>query len=369
MKFEKVIGQEDIKSQLIKSYHDNRISHAYLFYGIPGTGKLALAIAFAQFLSCENKKENDSCGDCPSCKKYEKLIHPDLHFVFPVISKTTSDTYIQQWRKIVLDELYFSYNEWMQTIESENKQGGIHVEEASEIIRKLNLKTYESEYKIMIIWLPEKMNSQTANKLLKILEEPPQNTVFILVSDNREEVLQTILSRTQPLKILGIADSDIKKAIIEKYGITEQAADDIVKISNGSFLEAKDQVITSDETEYNFSRFVSLMRLAYSRKIAEALKWAEDISKAGRERQKSFLYNCLIYTRENLVYNFKYKSILYMTREEEAFATNFAKFINTDNASAMTKIFNDAYYHIERNANSKIIFTDLAFEVMKVIKK
>lgn len=369
MKFEKVIGQKSIKSQLIQSYHDNRVSHAYLFYGIPGVGKLALAIAFAQFLSCENKNENDSCGECPSCKKYEKLIHPDLHFVFPVISKTISDNYIQQWRETILSDPYFSYNEWMQKIESDNKQGGIHVEEASEIIRKLNLKTFESEYKVMIIWLPEKMNVQTANKLLKILEEPPTNTVFILVTDDRQDMLGTILSRTQPIKILGIDDDSMKRNLINEFEIDENTAEDIVKISNGSLIEAKDQINTSAENEYNFSQFVALMRLTYSRKIGDALKWADEISRIGRERQKNFIYTCLILIRENFVYNFNLKDINYMTKDETSFATNFSKFLNLENVTVISKILDDAYYHIERNVNSKILFTDLAFEIMKVIKK
>ncbi len=373
MKFEKVTGQIEIKEKLRQSYYNNRLSHSYLFYGIPGTGKLALALAFAQFLSCENKTETDSCGECPSCKKYEKLIHPDLHFVFPVVStsgkKSISDTYIAQWREMVLEDSYFSYNEWMQKLESENKQGSIYSDESAEIIKKLNLKTFESDFKIMIIWLPEKMNNSCANKLLKILEEPPQFTVFILVSDKREEVLPTILSRTQPVKILGIEDEILKQALIDKYEIGEQRAIDIVTISNGSFLEAKEQISASEENKFNLSQFITLMRLAYGRKIDEAIKWADQMSKTGREKQKSFLHYCSVLIRENFVFNYKQNKITYMTKEEEDFASNFAKFVNAANVDDLADIFNQAHFHIERNGNSKIVFTDSAFQIMKVIRK
>jgi DNA polymerase-3 subunit delta' len=372
MKFEKIIGQNEIKEKLRQSYFSNRLSHSYLFYGISGTGKLSLAIAFAQFLSCENKSETDSCGVCPSCKKYEKLIHPDLHFVFPVISasgkKAISDSYISQWREIVLADPYFSFREWMIKLGSENKQGGIFSDESAEILRKLNLKTFESDFKIMIIWLPEKMNISCANKLLKILEEPPQNTVFMLISDNREDILATIRSRTQPVKILGIDDKSLKQALVEKHNISDQIATDIVKISNGSLLEAEEQISISEETKYNLAQFIKLMRLCYARKIDEALKWAEEISKSGREMQKSFLHYCSVLTRENFVYNYSMSKLNYMTREEEDFAINFSKFVNEKNVGILSEIFNLAHFHIERNGNAKIIFTDTAFNIMKIIR-
>lgn len=373
MKFENITGQIAIKEMLVHTYQSNRISHSYLFYGIPGTGKLGLAIAFAQYISCANKKESDSCGECPSCKKYEKLIHPDLHFVFPVIpdsnKKKLSDSFIKEWREMVLEDHYFSYNEWMAKLESENKQGSIYADESSEILRKLNLKSFESEYKVMIIWLPEKMNISCANKLLKILEEPPQNTVFILVSDAREDVLPTILSRTQPIKILGIEDEILHSHLCEKYGLRNEDASDIVHISNGSMLEAKEQISASDENKFNLEQFIKLMRLCYARKISDALKWADEMAKIGREKQKSFLKYCNILIRENFIYNYNNKQLNYLTKEEQAFAANFARFVNTANVSEITGVFDDAHYHIERNGYARIIFTDLVFLVMKAIKR
>lgn len=373
MKFAEVIGQEEVKDNLIKSFYDNRVSHSYLFYGISGTGKLGLALAFAQFLSCENKTESDSCGECPSCRKYSKLIHPDLHFVFPVVSvsgkKNISDGFIVQWRERVLKSSYFSYQDWLFSLESENKQGSIYSDESSEILRKLNLKTFESEYKVMIIWLPEKMNTSCANKLLKILEEPPTSTVFILVSDNREDVLPTILSRTQPVKILGIEDNELKQALKDVFDIDDKRADDVVTISNGSFLEAKNQIVTNDENEYNLSKFVSLMRFCYSRSIQEAISLSDELAKLSREKQKSFVDYCLVLLRENFIYNTKVAKLSYMTREENDFTQKFSKFVNSNNIDDLVEVFNEAYYHIERNVNSKLIFTDSAFRIMKVIRR
>ena len=363
MKFANVIGQEDIKTLLIQNFQENRVSHSYLFYGVSGIGKLSLALAFAQFLSCTNKQENDSCGECLSCKKYEKLIHPDLHFVFPALSKTVSDNYIKEWNEFVLANPYFDFNDWMLQLDTENKQGAIYSEEASEIVKKLNLKTFESDYKMMIIWLPEKMNDSCANKLLKILEEPPPDTVFILVSDNREEVLPTILSRCQPVKVSQLPDEILKSHLISNCSISEEIAEDIVKISCGSLSQALKYI--NSAAEDNFLQFTTLMRFAYSRKIQETLQWAEKISKTGREKQKKFIYYCLNLIRENYIYNYKMDKINYMTKEETDFAKNFAKFITPNNVAQIMNIFNDAYIHTERNASAKILFTDVAFKLMK----
>ncbi len=373
MRFKDVIGQDEIKSKLVQAYKENRVSHSYLFYGIPGIGKMALAIAFAQYLSCENKEENDSCGVCPSCLKYQKLVHPDLHFVFPYITqgsqnKATSDTYLDLWRPMVNKSPYFSYRDWSNNLQSENKQCMIYAAESESIIKKISLKTYESDYKVMIIWLPEKMNTECANKILKILEEPPHNTVFLLVSNNREDILPTIQSRTQPIKVLGIADEPLKQALVEKYGISDEEANDVVKISNGSFLEARQQLEHDEENEFNFENFISLMRLCYSRNIEDTLDFAKNISKLSRERQKSFINYCLIMVRENFAFNVN-RNTAYLTREEENFSGKFARFINERNANDFMTILNTAYYQIERNGNSEIIFADTAFNIMRIIRK
>jgi DNA polymerase-3 subunit delta' len=373
MKFDKVIGQNEVKEKLIRAFYDNRISHSYLFYGNPGVGKLVMAIAFAQFISCENKQNNDSCGECPSCKKYEKLIHPDLHFVFPVISQTgkksISSTYMPQWRERVIQDPYFSYNDWLFSLESENKQGSIFSDESAEIIKTLNLKTFESDYKFMIIWLPERMNISCSNKLLKILEEPPQNTIFILVSNNREDVLPTILSRTQPVKILGIETEELKQAIIDKYELDDAKANDIVNISNGSLFEARKQITTNEENKFNFTKFSEIMRVCYARKINDAISLAETLAKISREKQKGFLNYSLILLRENFIYNTKLENVVYMTSKELEFSKNFARFVNNKNINDLVNVFEEAHFHIERNANAKIVFIDSAFKIMKAIRK
>jgi len=374
MRFKDVIGQDEIKSMLVQAFKDNRVSHSYLFYGAPGVGKMALAIAFAQYLSCENKQDNDSCGHCPSCLKYEKLIHPDLHFVFPYVTssnsqnKAVSDTYVDLWRPMVNKSPYFSYRDWTNNLQSENKQCMIYAAESAEIIKKVSLKTYESDYKVMIIWLPEKMNPECANKILKVLEEPPHNTVFILVSNSREDILPTIQSRTQPIKVLGIADEPLKQALVDKFGISESESADIVKISNGSFLEARQQIEQDEENAFNFENFKALMRICYKYDVVSALDFAKSVSKLSRERQKSFINYCLIMVRENFVHNFN-ADMAYLTKEEEDFSKNFAKTINQRNVNYFTTILNDAYYHIERNGNSEIIFADMAFSIMKIIRK
>ena len=373
MRFKDVIGQDEIKSRLVQAYKDNRVSHSYLFYGAPGVGKMALAIAFAQYLSCENKEDGDSCGHCPSCLKYEKLVHPDLHFVFPYITssnsqnKAVSDTYIDLWRPMVNNSPYFSYRDWTNNLQSENKQCQIYAAESAEIIKKVSLKTYESDYKVMIIWLPEKMNTECANKILKVLEEPPHNTVFLLVSNNREDILPTIQSRTQPVKVLGIADEPLKHALVEKFGISESEAADVVKISNGSFLEARQQIEQDEENAFNFDNFKSLMRICYKYDVVSTFDFAKSISKLSRERQKSFINYCLIMVRENFVRNVN-SDVAYLTKEEEEFSVNFSRCINERNIDSYITILNDTYYQIERNGNSEIIFTDTAFNIMKIIR-
>lgn len=371
MKFKDIVGHQDIKEFLIQSYKNNRVSHAYLFFGTVGVGKLALAIAFAQYLSCSNKKESDSCGECPSCHKYEKLIHPDLHFVFPVTDEI-SEEYIKEWTEYVLKDPYFSYTDWilhLQKATSKKQQGLIRVKEAANIIKKLSYKAYESFYKIMIIWLPELMNDETANKILKLLEEPPDETVFILVSDNRQKIISTIISRTQPVKILGIENSEIEKELIRKYQIDETLAQDIVVNCNGSLLEARKKIIDNENneaSEINFKLYKELINILITKDIKAIIKWANEISSLGIERQKNVLDYFLKYSREIFVFNIK-QYLSFLTKAEKEFAVNFGSYINEKNIFKIYTILNNAIYHLERNANEKILFTDLAFRLLKII--
>lgn len=374
MLFKEVIGHKEIKEKLIRTASDNRISHAQLFLGQEGSGNLAMALAYAQYISCIDRKEDDSCGVCPSCRKYAKLIHPDLHFVFPVVTTKeitkdpVSDDFIAAWRMIVIENPYLTLFQWYENIGVENKQGIISVRESNEIIRKLSMKTFESEYKVMIIWMPEKMNPPAANKLLKILEEPQGNTVFLLITESTEQFLPTILSRTQILKIPGIDEESLFLALKGKYDHTEGELRNASRLAEGSLIRAIEYIERSEETKNNFSRFVQLMRLAYSRNIVEITGWVEEISAIGREKQKNFLVNALRLIRGNYLLNMENRNLVRLSDDEMEFSERFSAFINQHNAAEITEEINKACLHIEANANPKIVFLDLALKLTKRIR-
>lgn len=375
MQFKEVVGHKSVKEKLIQTIQGNRISHAQLFLGSEGSGSLALAIAYAQYVSCENKQENDSCGVCSSCIKFQKLVHPDLHFVYPVSTSKAikkdpiSDDYITQWRESIIENPYLNQTKWYQIIDVENKQGIISKNESYEILKKLNLKTFESEYKIMIIWLPEKMNAFAANKLLKLIEEPPEKTLFLLVSENSEQILPTILSRTQLIKIPKIDTESMKNALCDINGLSPEKASDIAHLANGNYYEAQNIIHSADEDNYNFDQFTQFMRLSYQRKVIEIIDWVDEISRIGREKQKSFLVYSLRLVRENFMLNMQNKQIVYLTSKEMGFAEKFSQFINQENVVQIYEALNRAHSDIEMNAYNKIVFLDLALKVIKLIRK
>jgi len=385
MQFSEIIGQQEIKNRFIRTVAEQRIPHAQLLRGTEGIGKLALAIAYAQYICCENRGATDSCGTCPSCVKYKKLAHPDLHFVFPVIKptgKTTvvCDDFIADFRAMILENPYFSVNEWYAKISGDAKQGMIYGNESQEIIRKLNLKTYESEYKVMIIWLPEKMNITCSNKLLKILEEPPAKTVFLLVSNQPDEIITTILSRTQHVNIPRLTDDDIVVSLLKKddLEITQHDALNVARISNGSFLSALSVLGEDDENKLNFERFVMIMRLAWqvgNRKDHASLKtlkkWSDEMAApgVGRERQKNFLSYAQRMTRENFILNLQQPDMNYLTSYETDFSRKFSPFINERNVEDIMKEFALAERHIEQNVNAKMVFFDLVLKVIMLLKR
>lgn len=385
MQFSEIIGQQEIKNRFIRTVAEQRIPHAQLLRGTEGIGKLALAIAYAQYICCENRGATDSCGTCPSCVKYKKLAHPDLHFVFPVIKptgKTTvvCDDFIADFRAMILENPYFSVNEWYAKISGDAKQGMIYGNESQEIIRKLNLKTYESEYKVMIIWLPEKMNITCSNKLLKILEEPPAKTVFLLVSNQPDEIITTILSRTQHVNIPRLTDNDIVVSLLKKddLEISQHDALNVARISNGSFLAALSILGEDDENKLNFERFVMIMRLAWqvgNRKDHASLKtlkkWSDEMAAPGigRERQKNFLSYAQRMTRENFILNLQQPDMNYLTSYETDFSRKFSPFINERNVEDIMKEFALAERHIEQNVNAKMVFFDLVLKVIMLLKR
>jgi DNA polymerase-3 subunit delta' len=381
MRFRDIIGQDLLVERLLQSAITGRISHAQLFAGAEGSGKMALALAYAQYISCTNKTENDSCGVCPSCRKFEKLAHPDLHFVFPVVknpklTKPISDDYLPQWREIVTENYSFSYNNWLNKMGSENAQAAIFVHESQEIIRKLSLKTYESEYKIMIIWQADKMNTVTANKLLKMIEEPPSKTLFLLLTDSPDQILGTIFSRTQLIKIPQIDKEALKKHLQDKFELEEQKAEDMARVSNGNYLAAVEQMHASEQNQQNFEAFAELMRLTYvaprdNSKIVDIIKWVDNIASWGRERQKDFLYYGLRMVRENFVMNVsgnQSDNLVFLANQELRFSQKFSTFIHGGNIESIYSQFNKAYADIVRNGAAKLVFLDMALHLVKLVR-
>lgn len=375
MNFSQIPGHKEIIERLLRSVHEERVSHAQIFAGPEGCGSLALALAYARYISCENRSENDSCGTCKSCVKYEKMIHPDLHFVFPVIKgkKATdpvSDHYLEEWREFVKSSPYFTLNNWLDSIEVENAQGMIFASEASEIIKKLSLKTFESDFKIMIIWLPEKMHQATANKLLKMIEEPPEKTLFLLVSEEPDKVIPTILSRCQMVKIPAFKPGDIEKYLVKRFGITREKASDIARVSTGSITRAVELCQYEESSLSNLDAFKRLMRFAWKRDVISLIDWSEEIATTGREAQKNFISFALRLLRENLMLTLGQmkNNLVFLAGEEEAFSGNFHPFINQQNIYKLTDEFNTGYSHIEANGNAKIIFLDLALKVTRLIR-
>lgn len=368
MFFKDIVGQEQIKAKLIQEVAENRIPHAQLFYGKEGTGKLALAIAYAQYLCCSNKQGNDSCGVCLSCVKFSKLAHPDLHFIYPVIKNNLSEAYLPEWRKIVLNNPYFSIDHWLQEINAENSQATIYSKESDDISQKLSLKSSEGSYKITIIWLPERMQIPCANKLLKLLEEPPQQTVFLLVTENADMLLPTIISRTQRVNIPKLSEQEIALNLQQQYSLSPADSQNIAHIADGNYIKALEAIHLDEENRQFFDLFVTLMRLSYLRKIKEMKLWSEQVAALGRERQKKFLAYCQHMIRENFICNFHTPEMNYMTREEEQFSIRFSPFVNEKNIMGIMHELSEAEIHIEQNVNSKIVFFDFALKMIMLLK-
>ena len=381
MLFRDIPGQEVIKKKLIHTVNDGRISHAQLFYGPEGSGKLALALAYARYICCEKRSETDSCGVCHSCIKYNKYIHPDLHFVYPSVSESKKDdsgeagdssttvNFHEKWREALLDNPYMDQFQWYEKIGLETRQGFIGVKDSNEIIRKLSLKSYESDYKVLIMWLPERMNPTSANRLLKIIEEPPPMTLFLLISENYGEILPTILSRTQMIKIPAMKDADIKKALMEKENVTEEIANDAVHLADGNFNRALSCIQPDENYRESFERFVNLMRVCYGLKMDEILKSVEDISSLGREKQKLFLMYAMRILRENFLMNLGNSEMIHMTGYESEWAQKFNAFIHQGNIHELYSEFNDAYNHISANAYARIVLLDMSMKIYRLLRK
>lgn len=377
MQFKNIIGHAEVKKRLINSVKEGRISHAQLFLGEEGSGNLPMAIAYAQYIACENKGENDSCGECSSCIKYQKLAHPDLHFVFPVATNKevkkdpVSTNYIGEWRNLNLEKgSYISLAQLQDKLETENKQLLISKNESAEILKALSLKTYEGEYKVMVIWYPEKFNNASANKLLKIIEEPPAKTLFLLVAHDAEQIIKTILSRTQLVKVGRIKEQELQKELESKFELEPTTAHNIAQISDGNYIKAKQLIAHSDAEESYHKLFTTLMRSAFKGNVPGLIVWTEEIAKNsfGREKQKQFLKYGLHLFRESLITNYGDNSLNRVAQTEAKFLQNFAPYVHGANCIAIIELFNDAVYHIERNANPKILFLDVALKLTKLLR-
>lgn len=384
MLFKEIIGQEEVKHQLRTAVREGRIPHAQLFTGISGIGKLQLALAYAQYVNCDHRTAEDSCGVCPTCLQFENLQHPDLHFVFPIVKTDAADTcdgFLEQWREIILTKHYFDLEDWHKALDVETKQSMIYEKESGEILRKLSLKPYGKGYKVMIIWQPEKMNSATANKLLKILEEPAEKTLFILVSEEPDSLLSTIQSRVQMIRIPRLETQSIVQALMQK-GIDATKAADIARIANGSYLAALKKADESEENQQELRDFIALFRDAYTvgvlkdaQKKFDSLKrlrqWSLDMadSKVGRERQKHFLQYAQQQVRENYIRNMSQPDLNYQMEAEREFSVKFAPFIHNGNVEAIMNQLDLAERQIEQNGNAKMIFFDLCLQMIVLIKK
>ncbi|NDV79260.1 DNA polymerase III subunit [Dysgonomonas sp. 511] len=374
MLFRDIIGQQEVKERLVRTAREGFIPHAQLFCGPEGIGKFPLALAYAQYLNCENPTESDSCGICPSCSKYNNLAHPDLHFVFPIVKKAAKkkdvcDDYISEWREFVKRSSYFNLSQWLGFIDAENSQGLIYAKESEEIIRKLNLRIYEAKYKVMMIWLPEKMHESCANKLLKIIEEPTDNTLFLLVSDMPDHIITTIQSRCQRINIHGIEEDDIVGALQSGYNISREDAANVAHLSNGSYLKALETISLNEEHKFFFDLFIQMMRASYARNIKQIKAIGNELGGIGRENQKSFLAYCQRMVREYFISNLQQPDMIYLAQDEANFGVRFAPFVNEKNIFGLMDELALAERHIEQNVNAKMVFFDLCLKITMLIKQ
>ncbi len=375
MFFSEIIGQEKVKQRLISSVREERISHAQLFSGPEGTGKLGLAIAFAQYISCQERRETDSCGNCPSCRKYARLVHPDLHFVFPIFKPKNStknafsDDYLPAWRETILKSHYFSLNQWSGIINAENAQLMIYAHESESILRKLSMKSSEAEFKAMIIWLPEKMNPSCANKLLKIIEEPPSKTVFILVTEDESGIIPTIRSRTQIIQIPRIRDLDLQHELEKPGEFDPETIAEMVHRADGNYLKAVEYAHPGEDKEFFFDKFMKIMRDAFQNNLPALLTDAEELSYIGRERQKEFFLYALRLTRDFFMMNLGKPALVFLSLREKEFGLKFSPYINERNVASFNRIFEEGFRHIAMNGNGKIIFTDVLLKIHALIKR
>ncbi len=365
MTFEKINGQAEVIELLRTMVDGDRIPHAQIFLGSEGVGALPMALAFSQYAMCENRTEGLACGQCSSCSKSSKFIHPDIHFTFPTVgSKATSSMFAKEWRTALHENPYLNVQQWLQSIKAENKQGNITKDECASIVKKLSLKTFEGQYKILIIWLPEYLKKE-GNRLLKLIEEPPEKTLFILVAENAEEILNTILSRCQIVKFKPLSDEVIQNALIEK-GVPSLKAVDLAHLSNGNLNRALSLVGESENN--NSTLFLAWMRICYLGKPQDIVAWSEKFATLGRENQKHFFDYGLFFLREYMVLKLTNNQKVRLSEVELTTAKNLTKVIQYGHIEPISNILTDSAFHISRNANPKILMTDITVRMNKILR-
>lgn len=374
MKFGDIIGNDAAKRQLRMMIDNDRIPHAILITGPQGIGKLAMARAAAQYLHCEHRVDGEPCGVCPSCRQHQTFNHADTFYSFPVVkgksnSKPTSDDYITEWKHFLAENPIENYQNWLKELNNENAQPQIYASESSSIITKMSYASYSAKYKVLILWLPEKMNEECANKLLKIIEEPFPDSIFIMVSDNPKEILPTIFSRLQRIEMKRLSTDEVAKFLELNYRLSHQDAIAVAAPANGNIIEAQETVALDGENKEFFENFMSLMRLAYSRDLKSLKKWSENVNGFKREKIKRFMQYLARMVRENYIYNMHHHELNYLNKSEEQFSSRFAPFINDANVERMIAEIERTEKDIQGNANGKIVLFDFAIKITILIKR
>ncbi len=380
MYFQDVVGQKSLKSKLIANALNKRISHAQLFLGSEGSGNLALAVAYSRYILCKNPGEEDACFTCSSCKKMDSLTHPDLHFFFPTYrpksdlepkKDQTAKVFHKHWREMLLETGYPSYALWLEKIGVQNQQAMIYAADCNDIIKSTAMKPFESSRNVVIVWMIEKLKAHDASRLLKTLEEPPGQTVFLLLSENKDEIVKTILSRTQIVNIPFLQDRDISDFLVKKHGIEPENARRLAFLSGGSFSETQRMLQCEYDPMAEFQDFRNWMRLCFdkNRSMIELLKWVDGFAKEGRERQKAMLQRGLAIVRKCVLHNYHAERAIRVENEIMDFIGKFSVFVNHTNTLEIVEKLNKAIYHVERNANAKIVFTELSFAMANLLKR
>ncbi|MCH5347472.1 MAG: DNA polymerase III subunit delta [Muribaculaceae bacterium] len=375
MKFSDIDGHDDIKNQLRSLVADNCIPHALLFEGPSGIGKLSMARAFAQYVHCQNPTaDGDSCGICPSCVQHQSFNHLDTHYTYPVIKndsnhKPLSADFATEWHEFLSIDPYASFARWVTFFDKKNAKPVIYVTESNELIRMLSFTTHGSRYKIVIIWLAEKMNEETANKMLKILEEPFEDTIFLLTADEPMKILPTVYSRLRRIQMKRLPDETVARYLVSTQGVNPTDASAIAHLADGSVSAALEQISVVDASSESLDMFASLMRHAYQRRVKELREWANKLDAMGRDKEIRFYEYAQRLIRENFIYNFGNNNIVYMNRAESNFSVRFARFIHERNAEDICHVMDDAIRDITGNANGKIVNFDVAIRLIFLLKR